>query len=361
MAKEPLRVLMVLDDLDIGGAQTHVLALANELVKRNVAVFVAGKDGPLKKDFTALGCPVYTDVYGKERFKRWIKKSNVRVIHAHHLRSALQAARLSVKMGIPFIYTIHSYSGKTLQKLLRIQRLQPTFISVSVPMRDWLKRHRIESVLIPNGIDTERFTYVKDARVREELAIPAAAPVVLYASRLQGRKAKIGKLLVEAAREKLAAAFPDMHVLIVGDGKEFEKIKKIVNRKKRGVGKPQIHLLGSRSDLPALYSNSDCVVGTGRVALEALACRRPVVAVGTEGAVGIVEPNMFQRAWELYFGDHAARKKYSKSALARLVHEVLSSPQKRAAWGKEGRRFVKKRFHISRVVDQLLATYRSFP
>ena len=67
------------------------------------------------------------------------------------------------------------------------------------------------------------------------------------------------------------------------------------------------------------YSNSDCVVGTGRVALEAMACGKPLIASGNQGYFGLLTKRILKKLRKVYFADHKA----AKANDARLLYEDL--------------------------------------
>lgn len=54
------------------------------------------------------------------------------------------------------------------------------------------------------------------------------------------------------------------------------------------------------------YYAADVIVGTGRVALEAMACAKPVVAAGVAGYCGVVKPQNIDKVIQCHFGDHGA-------------------------------------------------------
>ena len=60
---------------------------------------------------------------------------------------------------------------------------------------------------------------------------------------------------------------------------------------------------------------ADCVVGTGRVAIEAIACKKPVFAAGNNGYFGLLNCDNIENAWRVYFGDHKSLKSNNASFL----------------------------------------------
>jgi L-malate glycosyltransferase len=118
-----------------------------------------------------------------------------------------------------------------------------------------------------------------------------------------------------------------------------------------------VHFLGEQMDMCSLYSISDCVVGIGRVTLEAMSCRCPVVAVGTSGFFGALEPARFNEGWIHYFGDHTAPYPLSSSRIRHSLQDILNSHGKSEWYGVSGRKYVKKYFRIDVVTTQVMDVY----
>lgn len=353
MRTKKLRLLLMLDGFVIGGVETYLLTVAKKLLDEGVSLFIAGRDGILKEKFFELGCSVYTNFQDNlNDFGRWIIANRINLVNAHHRRSGICAAKICKKLKIPFIFTVHFYDQDTLQQMRRMG-VKTTFISVSIPIQKWLNRRNIPSILIPNGIDTKKYHFIHAAQLRRKLQIPSDAVVMVYASRLTGRKGKICKLLVKTMIERVLKDDPNIHLIVAGDGQYFSEISSMAKESKN------IHLLGAFFRMPSLYSISNYVIGTGRVALEAMSCGRKVIAMGTQGIFGMVHPGNFQEAWRQYFGDHAGDRVFTQRAIEKNIKKALSSKYEKEDWGKCSREFIVEKFGISKVTKQLLAIYES--
>jgi len=354
VGNDKIRVLMMLDAFDIGGTETYVLSITQALLDRNVSVFVSGSPGPLEKKFRRLSCKVTTAVNRKSRFEAWIVKNRINLIHAHFQTSGKYAIDLSKKYRIPLIFTFHGtyYDGSLFQKLLA-SSAQPKTVSVSAPVQAWLAKKGIASTVIPNGIDMHEY-YAMPTDLRATLGIPESSRVVLYASRLEDRKYKICKRLLIAFKKELLQKFPDVYLLVAGGG---EKTGHIVKRIKT-ISSERIRYIGNRTDMAELYSMSDYVVGTGRVALEAIACERPVIAIGSKGTLGLVQPSNFRKALRSHFCDHKGHLPLSQTHISKAVRSALQSifPTRRGL--RAMRKQVQNLFEVSRVTNHLLEIYK---
>jgi glycosyltransferase involved in cell wall biosynthesis len=140
--------------------------------------------------------------------------------------------------------------------------------------------------VIPNGIDLVRFTPKPgtDADVREEFAIPASAPVLLFAGHEFERK---GLAPVIQALSLL----PGAYLLVVGSDdpgpyRQMAELAQVADR---------VRFAGARKDMPRLYRASDAFVfptsyeSFSLVCMEAMACGTPIFATLVGGIEDYLE------------------------------------------------------------------------
>jgi glycosyltransferase involved in cell wall biosynthesis len=83
---------------------------------------------------------------------------------------------------------------------------------------------------------------------------------------------------------------------------------------------------GHISQMRHFYNACDVVVGTGRVALESLACGVPTIAVGSKRFMGLVTPSNLSRTLQYNFGDHASHNRpWSDTQLSHALLHVLEN------------------------------------
>jgi glycosyltransferase involved in cell wall biosynthesis len=166
--------------------------------------------------------------------------------------------------------------------------------------------------VIPNGIDCERFKPDASARtrLRGELGISAAAPVVIHVARVDPMKD-------HASLIALAGTLPTVTFLLVGRG--TEAIEAPAN----------VVALGARRDVASLYSVADVAISTSltegfpNVIAEAMACGIPVVATD----VGDSRPIIGDTGLTVLTRDIPAMR----TAVQTLLDEAAPSRAQRAA------------------------------
>jgi glycosyltransferase involved in cell wall biosynthesis len=179
-------------------------------------------------------------------------------------------------------------------------------------------------VVIPNGIEADRFVSVDRARARAHVGLPLGAPTVVCVSRLSREKGV--DVLVEAAAAMTTAG---VRVVVVGDGPEEGALK--AQARRAGV-EDRVVFAGARphSEVPLWIAAADVAVLSSRkeghpnALVEYLACGRPAVATRVGGvpevlsspALGtLVEPEN-ARALAAALDDALARR-WDEEAIAR--------------------------------------------
>jgi len=164
--------------------------------------------------------------------------------------------------------------------------------------------------VIPNGVDLLRFRPDAARRLafREELRIPASAPVVVFAARYDAMKNV--PLFLRAAKEWLERE-PAGHVLMCGAGMTGANADLMADLDT--LDRARLHLLGVRRDMETVYAASDVVALTsawGEAAplclIEGMMCGAVPVTTDVGDSAAIVtglgfvtppEPTAIATAW----------------------------------------------------------------
>jgi glycosyltransferase involved in cell wall biosynthesis len=209
--------------------------------------------------------------------------------------------------------------------------------------------------MIPCGTDVERLGSVDRLTAREQLGIPSEAKVVLYVGRFDRRKGI--ETLVRAIAKSSCQGNSDLRLIIGGgyrpgesDGLEYERIQGIVKE----LGLDTLTTFPGRlteSELPIYYAAANvCVVPShyepfGLVAIEAMACRTPVVASKVGGLQFSVVPEIT--------GLLVPPK--DEVAFAQAIDRLLGDP----AWAEQLGEFARQRVEIAMSWDSVASMLSS--
>jgi glycosyltransferase involved in cell wall biosynthesis len=205
---------------------------------------------------------------------------------------------------------------------------------------------RAEKVrLVHNGIDPTPFESVNPTQVdalRRALGL-AEVPVVGVFSRLAPWKGQ--HILLEAL-----ARLPHVHAVLVGEAIFGElAYAKALGEQAQTLGiADRVRFLGFRHDIPQLMKLSDVVVHTsiapepfGRVVLEGMLARRPVVAARAGGVIEIIEDKV----------NGILVRPGDTEALAETLADLLAKPTKAGALAEAGYKVASERFSLRAMVE----------
>lgn len=369
---QPLKILMIVDSLGIGGTETHTLAISKELIKRGHTVVVGTSGGPLTAEFIKAGIVIeemsfqndnplfknYTQLL--DQLRAIIDRHQIDLIHTHLIAGLKVAVQVSQERLIPIVHTAHGmfYPWRQLQSL--IDNCEHV-IAVSHPTANWIKNRigypQKQISIIPNGIDVEHYSPKTEPErsFRRELGVADSDFLVTTVSRIAWGKTQIIEDAI-AAVEQLQKKYKNLKLAVVGSGPDSPFIRALAAMVNKRHDQEIILMTGALLDPLEAYRDSDLIIGTARVALEAMSCEKPVIAAGNSGYVGLITPDNFMQAWKVYFGDHDFLAYSTASHVYRDIESVLTntdiSDQTKAV-----RKLTIDNFSVARVTEQIEAVY----
>ncbi|GMA61040.1 glycosyltransferase [Alicyclobacillus fastidiosus] len=327
-----MKVLMVVTYLNVGGTETHVLSLARSLKKMGHTVGIASKGGPFEEKFKASGIcvhriPKYANIRGMTRtILNIIKVQGYQLIHAHDEESFYVVGMGQRLTRVPCVITVHG-RYHSIPSLRRAAVSAKRIITVSPSVYRWvhhigIKQKKLE--VLANGIDTALFAPFENPKHRS-LSKRTNRFVVAYVGRFEGQKANVAKKVIAASR-LLAYDHPTFQVILHGVGPARPQLIRKANQANQRLGRQCIRFVPTKQLVQTTYHTADLVIGSGRVAMEAMASGKPVIGMGNAGYVGIIDRNNIHTAVDGNFGDHSAPFSSTPKLLARDIKRLLKSP-----------------------------------
>lgn len=367
-------ILQLIPRLDTGGAERSTIDMVAALADAGYGALVASEGGRLEQELASKGGVLFrmkmdsksplTIFLNGWRLAELIRSQNIKLIHARSRApawSGLLAARLT---QTPFIATYHGlYSGKTSLKRWynSVMVRGCAVIANSHFTAEHIARVYPQAasriVTIPRGLDEDVFDPAKLdlARVkalRESWGVRAGETIVLLPGRLTRWK---GQSVLIAAMKALGRN--DVRAVLAGDAQGRNDYEAELRAEILAAGlTDQIVIAGHISDMASAYAASDIVVSTsvkpeafGRIAAEAAAMERPVIASDHGGARETVVPE----------GSGLLTPPGDAPTLTAALSRLLAAgPQGRAAMGAKGRTHVLARFTRARMCADTMALYR---
>ena len=293
------------------------------------------------------------------RLMRITRESRTQLIVAHLYGSAVYGSVLSLVTGIPLVAVLHGQSdiansGRMAALKRLLVRARPRrLVFVSARLRDELAASLAADanrcVVIPNGVDIEKFSAHHARTLRDELALPSDAILVGAVGNI--RRPKDYPVLLQAARE-LTSKSPRYHFAIVGEGSGALFDELVALRDSLGLA-GRVHFLGMRDDVAALlpsfdvYALSSITEGFSIACVEAMAAGVPVVATRSGGPEEIIEHG------------HSGLLVPTRdpASMAAAIEEIAMRPELAAAIRTRARERVARKFTLQAMLDAYAALF----
>ncbi|MBE6655268.1 MAG: glycosyltransferase [Ruminococcaceae bacterium] len=346
-----LRICMVCDSLDLGGAETHVVTLAVRLAEMGHEVTVVSGGGRLVH--TLLGVKHIVLPRFRKRalprlffsLSRIFRKGKYDVIHAHTRLSAFLCRLLAKKR---LVVTAHWVFDASFPKK-QLTAWGNETLAVSPDISDYLtdiygckKEHITVTV---NGIDTERFFPQKQKTVMRR---------IVCCTRMDRDRADAAFALLEAIE---ALPTKDISLTLIGDGDRFEELKHRHEKLKARNPSLDVRLTGGVADVAPYLTDADIFVGVSRAALEAMAAGCATILAGNEGYLSIFSPHNAEEAEKSNFCCRGAEETTPKRLARDLLRLIRVSREELLFMGEENRRYVCSRYGVDRMAKDALAVY----
>lgn len=365
-----MKILMVLMGLEIGGAETHVAELAIELSRRGHEIHIASNGGVFEQEIAKYNIihhklPLHTKklsclLNSYVGLKKIIKTNNFDLVHAHARIPGFICGLLQKKLKFRFMTTAH-WVFKTNFVLKRITNWGEYSVAVSNDIKKYLidsygySENKI-SVTI-NGIDTEKFSRKTDfSDVAEEFGLSNGKKRIVYVSRMDSDRSAVAFNLLNVTPE-LLKKYPDLEVVIVGGGNDYDRLVKKINQVNSAVGKPVAIATNGRTDINKFVASGDMFIGVSRAALEAMSAQKPVIIAGNEGYIGVFEQEKIDVCIKTNFCCRGCVMP-SDDILFNDICRILDSGDMESM-GEFNRQFILDNYSVSRMVDDYEAAYKS--
>ena len=365
-------LLMALMQLDIGGAETHVVELSKELLKRGYNIVVASNGGAFVKELEEAGIKHYSVplhskkpqdmILSSRLLKKIIIDEKIDIVHSHARIPSFILARLQKRMKFPFVTTAH-WVFKTSGGLKYLTDWGEKTIAVSEDIKKYLMdnyKTKEEDIFVTiNGIDTEKFSPDVDKNpVYEEFGLTDEDNTIVYISRLDESRSLVAKQLIGAIL-KLDKIIENLCVLIVGGGDDFENVKTLADEVNKELGREAIKLTGPRTDIASLISPAKLFVGVSRSALEAMAEEKPVIVAGNEGYIGLFGEDKLLVGIETNFCCRGCEES-TEEKLSQEIGEFFGLWDEDVdAICKFSRNLIKEKYSVSRMADDTEKAYKA--
>jgi len=358
-------VCYVITEFDAGGAERIVLQTVQRHDRKAFRSYIVSlrARGSLSPEAERSGVEVIHLGMGRRpgpgtiwRLARLFRDRNVDIAHAY-LYDASIATRIAGRLArVPVVVTstraslsylprlawwLDRATARWCQRIIAVSRGTAEF----VVEREGIPRDKV--VVIPNGVDLERFRPGDRVRARTHLGVSVDAFVLACVGRLHPQK---GHRYLFEAIAAVHGRTREFICLIAGDG----PLRRALEAEARRLGLGMVcRFLGVQDPIQPLYNAADVTVlaslyeGMPNVVLEAMAMGCPVIATAVEGSVELVQTGV----------TGLLVPPADAHALGLALLELAGDPQRRSAMGRAARAVAERLHGIDRMVAALEAFY----
>ncbi len=366
-----LNVLLSLMQLDIGGAETHVVELAKELARKGINPIVTSNGGAYEAELKESGIKHYcvplqnknpiNMLKSVKLLRRIIKDENIDIVHSHARIPSFILGKMQKRMKFPFVTTAHwVFTTKWGLKYIT------DWGEKSVAVSEDIKLYLMDNYGVPegninvtiNGIDTDKFSPDTDrTAISRELGINETDTVIVYVSRLDESRSLVAKQLINIV-PRIDGLVENLKVVIVGDGDDFGNVKAMTARVNKELGRECIVLTGARTDINRLVSPADLFIGVSRAALEAMAAEKPVIIAGNEGYIGLFDHSKLDVGIDTNFCCRGCSESSEALLYADIEKFFGLTDNEKHSLAVYGRELIKREYSVSRMADDTIRVYR---
>lgn len=372
-------ILQVIPALDTGGAERTTLDVAAALVREGFTALVASNGGRMEDELQSSGAElVRMDaaskaphvIFSNALFLRdVIRKRGVKLLHARSRAPAWSALMAAGMARVPFVTTYHGIYNAA-NPLKRFYNSVMVRADAVIANSQWTADHIARAyrkapkrlVVIPRGVDLEYFDPAsiapdRAAQQRKNWGISEDDFVILLPGRLTRWKGQA--VLIDAmARLKRNGTLGKARAILAGDAQGRDEYESELRAQIESGGlSDRVLIVGHVDDMASAYAASDVVVSAstdpeafGRVAAEASAMAKPVVAADHGGARETVLTNV--SGFPVPPGD-------AEAMAAALEKIIATPPHGRINMGMAGRAHIVRNYSRERMCSDTIALYRS--
>lgn len=339
-----MRILMTLSQTEVTGAEVYAVTIADELIARGHEVFILSDT--LHTPTRATYVPLELDKRSFWRrlkyvtfLVRFIRKHRIQVVHAHS-RAAMWVSWFATRLArVPMLSTVHA-----LEPTHTTRRLIPAFGDYAVAVCENARQNVVENI----GFPADRIEVLRNGFQPTEPTAQPTLPeerLITLIGRLSSTKGEAAFQLLE----NLLQHHTDHRICVIGGRDLPPRFERFRDR---------VQFIGhvTTAEVATWMQRSALVIGSGRVAVEALLMGKKTLAFGAFSAPGLVTEENLPECLTSNFGDISfGGRQFDWDFLrSELEKAPNAAPPSAALVGK-----VREAYALCPVVSRLEQVYRS--
>lgn len=275
---DKIRVMQLIDTLDMGGAERVAVNIANALPPDRYESFLCTtrREGPLKEligdhvGFINLNRRWRFDYHAIRRLRNFVRANEIQILHAHSTSILLANLACMVMPSCAFIWHIHygghpRGGGATLH-YRGLCRRAAAVIAVNYSLADWAR----EKLKIP-----EKMIYYIPNFITATISVRTNGSVINLPGKPEFRVACVANIRPEKDQVSLvrgfrvvATTFPEAYLFLIGDHSNVEYVNIVRNEIKALDLSGNVVMMGQQREVLSILRN--CGIGVVSSVIEGL-------------------------------------------------------------------------------------------
>jgi peptidoglycan/xylan/chitin deacetylase (PgdA/CDA1 family)/glycosyltransferase involved in cell wall biosynthesis len=322
-----MKILHVLSQFEVTGAEAYAAALIDEQVRSGHSVIVLSDTFTLPVNARYIPMSIGNRSYA-QRLKniaaivRLVREQSIDIIHAHS-RAASWVSLVACRMThTPLVSTVH---GR--QHIHASSKTFSVYGKDVVAVSPALKEHLVNDL----GLKAEHVTVIPNCipfgawKAENNRGNKKRRTLIMFVGRLTGPKGDVVRFILNnvlpiVLRSK-RVQFEAFGGMIVPP--DIPNLVAALNARYK---QPVAQLKGFQKDLPHHIAGATLVVGSGRAVPESMVLRLPVIAFGESNYEGRVTPETFEKSTVTNFGDTGKLMSPEADQVAADILSILDDP-----------------------------------
>jgi len=359
-----MRVLVLLNSLELGGTQINAVDFSVALREHGVQSWLVGERASLTPEpnlltyAAAQGVTIelYDALPGMRahaaQLSSMARRLQVDLIHVYGMWSLARQVFWGPSRfgGVPWAQTVYEMSVAPI-----VLRHMPLIVGTGYLVDELVDRPG-PTILISPPVDMTRDspTSADAGAFRRENNLGDGLLLGIVSRLDSNMKATSIEVAIDAMR--LLAA-EDVTLFVVGAGDGAQRLSDRARDVNAAVGRDAVRMLGARVDPRPAYAAADIMLGMGGSAARSLAFGRPLIVQGEAGWSKLFEPASAESlARSSYWSPDVVSDPVGD--LVRAIRELMSNAHRRAELGEFGREFATQRFGLEAMTARLATFYR---
>jgi len=295
-----MRVLHLLSQLELTGAEAYAITLAEKQIDMGYDVYIMSdtinsktRAKYIKLNFNRRG--LYDRYMHIKTLTDFISQHKIDIVHSHS-RASSWSGHISAKLTrVPHITSVHQIlPGGFTKKLL------PCLGDICLANCENVR----EAIIVNYSFPQNRIRIVRnaiDSKVFSPLAVENGELKVAIVGRYSGPKGRSIEWFLKDVISRIEGKLEPFEILIVSN--KVDEISIAIDEISRCYKRCRISQLGFIDDIRDIYKVANVIIGAGRVAIESVCSNRCTLALGEKGFLGLITFDRIDSMEASSFGD----------------------------------------------------------